>query len=261
MQIGVCTPLANAALARGAGADFVEEHIQNFLMPERDEAAFAANRAAARAASLPVKAANCFLPGALKCVGPSVDLPRIERYAEVAFRRAADIGIQVLVFGSGGSRALPDGFPKEKALDQFVELLRRLGPIATANRLVLVVEPLNRGECNFLHTVAEGAEVVSRCGHPGVRLLADIFHMTRNGETPDDLARHGHLLSHVHIAENEKRSAPGVKGDDFRPFLRALKQAGYDQRLAVECAWGDLKAELPRCVRTLRQQLAEAEFA
>jgi hypothetical protein len=64
----------------------------------------------------------------------------------------------------------------------------------------------------------------------------------------------------VHIAERETRSAPGVKGDDFRPFLRELRRGGYDHRISFECGWGDLAKELPTAVATLRRQLAEVGY-
>jgi hypothetical protein len=46
--------------------------------------------------------------------------------------------------------------------------------------------------------------------------------------------RFGHLLRHAHIAEKEKRTAPGVQGDDFRPYLRALQEINYTGALAIE---------------------------
>ena len=258
MDLGICVPLEKAEEVLAARPDFIEEHIQNFLKPAEPESACAKNLADAANSKVPVRAANCFLPGAMKCVGPEVDLAALERYAAAAFARAHAAGIQVLVFGSGAARKLPDGFPKSKATGQFIALLKRLGPIAAANQVTIVVEPLNKGETNFINSLAEGAETVERAAHPNIRLLADLFHMLRDGEPAAEIARFGKWLAHVHLAEKEKRSAPGVKGDDFRPFFAALKQAGYDRRMAVECGWTDRPKESILALETVRRQWKEA---
>ena len=243
MQLGICTSVNNAATIAAAGASFVEEHIQQLLMPEQDDAAFAPNLAKVKASPLPVLAANCFLPAALPCTGPSVDTARLLRYGDVAFRRAAQCGIRHLVFGSAGARKIPDGFPREKAKEQFVALLQGLAPLAQKHGVLIVVEPLHRAECNFINSLAEGAELVNAANHNHVWLLADFFHMLRDNEPASEITRFGHLLRHAHVAEKEKRTAPGVKGDDFRPYLRALQDANYAGALAIECGWGNLAGE------------------
>jgi sugar phosphate isomerase/epimerase len=260
MKIGICAPIERADALKRAGLDFVEEHIQNFLVPHQDDAAFQPKRDAARAAPLPVPAANCFYPGAMKCVGPDVDVAALAQYAGTAFGRAQQVGLEIFVFGSGAARKIPDGWSSAKAFGQFVELLKQLGPLAQRHGVTIVVEPLNKGECNFINSVPEGAEVVRRVAHPNVMLLADIFHMLRDGQGPDDLVGCGPLLRHVHVAEREKRTAPGRHGDDFGPYLRALKQAGYDGRIAIESGWGDLAAEAEAAAKELRRQLADAGY-
>src|ERR1051326_7380845 len=144
-------------------------------------------------------APNCFLPSDLKVTGPSVDAARLDRYATVAFRRAQESGISIIVFGSAGARMVPENFPATKAFEQFVEVLRRFAPLAAARGVTLTVEPLQRSECSFINTILEGVEVVERVGHRNVRLLVDIFHMARNGESPDDITRVGR---HIHHVEN-----------------------------------------------------------
>ena len=205
-------------------------------------------------------AANVLLPATLKCVGPDVDYARLDRYAGNVFRRANGIGMTLIVFGSAGARMIPEGFSATKAFEQYVDLLRRFGPLAEANGVTLVVEPLNRGECNLVNTVIEGAEAVRRANHPAVKLLVDIFHMLRNGESPDDIEKVGPLIRHAHVAENRDRAAPGTNGDDFRPFLRALYRTGYNERLALEPIWTDLPRQLGPALAELRRQLADARY-
>lgn len=258
-RLGVCTSIGNAAAVKLAGGDYIEESVQGFLIPDRPESEFREKAGAAALSPLPVLACNGFLPASLKSVGPDARPEEIAAYAGTAFRRAAEIGITTVVFGSSGSRAIPDGFDRAEARRQFVGLLRRLGPIAAAHGIIVAIEPLNRDECNFINTVAEGAAVVREAGHPNIRLLADIYHMLRENEGPAALVDAGPLLRHVHIAEKDRRTPPGVAGDDFRPYLQALRQAGYAGAISVECRWDDLATELPAALKALREQLARLD--
>ncbi len=261
MLLGLCSSASgNAALIASSTLDYVEENVQSFLAPRNgDESAWQARRTAAQACGRPIYAANCFLPADLPCVGPSVDRAAILAWSACAFLRAQQVGIKRIVFGSGASRRIPDGFDRATARGQFIDLLRALGPLAAAREVVLVVEPLNAGECNFINSVDEGAAIVREAAVPGVRLLADIYHMLRDGEGPGSIVRAGSLLAHAHVAEREKRTAPGVAGDDFTPFLQAFAAAGYAGALSIESGWTDLAGQLPAALTVLRRQLVAAE--
>jgi len=261
MPLGLCLdPAALATLPAPHGFDFIEGHVQNFLLPRSPDDAFAPHAAALLAAPLAMPAANCFLPPDLKAVGPAVDSAALARYAETAFRRAGEIGLSIVVFGSAGARMIPEGWPTARAFEQYVEALRLFAPLAQAHGVTLVVEPLHRGECNLVNTIVEGAEAVRRADHPAVKLLVDLFHMLRNGESPDDILRVG-PIHHTHIAENKDRAAPGVNGEDFRPFLRALKKTGYNDRLTIECIWKESPVrEAAPSLAALRRQLADAGY-
>ena len=45
---------------------------------------------------MPIIAANAFLPGDLKCVGPNVDSDALMHYGAVAFARAQQVGIRTV---------------------------------------------------------------------------------------------------------------------------------------------------------------------
>lgn len=260
-EIGVCTSIADAATAARSGCGYIEEGARSFLVPDRPDADFRVKLELLKAAPLPVAACNSFLPGELKSVGPEARHDDILAYAGTAFRRAREAGIRHIVFGSSGSRAIPDGFDPAKARRQFVALLRRLGPLAREQGVVVAIEPLHRGECNFINTVAEGAALVREVDDPGVRLLADIYHMLREDEGPGSIVAAGPLLAHCHIAEAEGRTPPGVQGDDFTLYLEALRRIGYTGGISIECRWTDLAKELPVAVRTLEAQIARARSA
>ncbi|MDD4193028.1 MAG: sugar phosphate isomerase/epimerase, partial [Mangrovibacterium sp.] len=253
-EIGICTGIGNYALVRKAGYAFMEEGVRGFLVPSEPESVFFPILEKAKRSPVPVTACNSFLPGNMKSVGPDQATGEILRFAEVAFKRAKSSGVKIIVFGSGGSRSIPEGFSKEEATKQFVELCKQMGPIASKYKVIVVIEPLNTKECNFINSVAEGGEIVKAVNHRNIRLLADLYHMKMDGEGPENIIKYGKLLRHVHIAEKEGRSAPGTHGEDFTPYFDALKQVKYKGAISIECKWQDMEKQAAVAYRTILSQ-------
>jgi sugar phosphate isomerase/epimerase len=257
LELGVClAPEAAAALPSHPYA-FLEGNVQSQLVPEQDDGVWAGKLAAMRAGPRPTVAANCFIPGNLKVVGPQVEEARLERWALVACARAQQAGITTIVFGSGGARSVPEGWTVDRALAQATDFLRMVGPIAARHGVTVVVESLNRAECNFLNTLAEAAVVVRGARHPAIRLLVDVYHMMRDGEPPSAMREVGDLVHHAHIAEKEARTVPGVAGDDLRPYLAALRATGFSGRIALEALFKAQPPEVELGVATLDRQARE----
>lgn len=254
-DIGVCTKVVNNAMWAGYGYSFVEESVQGFLIPQKSEDEFNEQLSVCKMSKLPVYACNSFLPGSLKCVGENAVHPEIIEYAETTFRRAKMAGTRIIVFGSGGSRKIPEGFSVAKARQQFVNLCKQLGPLAAQYDIIIVIEPLNKRECNFINTVAEGGEIVKDVNHPNVQLLADIYHMKMDDEGPGNILKYGKYLRHVHIAEKEERAAPGTHGEDFRPYFEALKKAKYKGSISIECRWANIENQGMTAIKAIQEQI------
>lgn len=255
--IGVTAALERAAELKAAGADFIVETTARLLMPERPDAEFAAQRAAVAASPLPVRAANVFLRDTkLRCTGPDADHPRVLAFAEVAFRRLAEVGGEYIVFGSGPARQLPPGWTKAQADVQFVALLRAMGPLAAKHGVMVAVEAQRASECNYLNHIGEAAEVVAAASHPSIRLLGDIFHMMWMDDAPEELTRLAPLIGVVELAEKANRTPPGVAGDDFLPYFAALARGGFSGRMDIE-AQGTTE-QLREAFKVVRRQVTEA---
>jgi sugar phosphate isomerase/epimerase len=255
-RIGVCTGLSNNGILAAAGFSYIEETVGNFLVPTEEESVFQGKYAQLKESKLPVEACNVFIPGKLKSVGPAAVHEDILKFSETAFRRAQIAGVKTIVFGSGGSRGIPEGFSREKAKDQFISLCKRMAPLAEKFHVVIVLEPLNTKECNFLNSVAEGAEIVEAVNQGGVQLLADVYHMLRENEGPSNITKYSRFLYHTHIAENAGRAAPGVNKEDFTAYFKALKDAKYEGRMSIECNWKSLEAQAGPALKTMRDQLS-----
>jgi sugar phosphate isomerase/epimerase len=206
---------------------------------------------------LPILACNGFIrPAELRCVGPNANHESILKWSDVAFRRLKQAKGKFIVFGSAGARQVPDGWPKDKANEQFVALLKQLGPLAEAQGLVVAVEQLRAEECNYINHLSEGAALIRAAGHPNVRMLADLYHMACGGDTPADLKAAMDVVVHVEIAEKAGRTVPGVSGDDFRPYFRVLKESNYRGAVSIEGKW--TATDIGPAFQEIAKQAAEA---
>ncbi|MFL5624484.1 MAG: sugar phosphate isomerase/epimerase family protein [Ktedonobacteraceae bacterium] len=259
MKFGICAPFSAAAILETCPFDYLEEHVQRFLLPERPQEDFEEVWRKARTLPIPIEAANCLLPADMVLVATPkqlVDTERLERYIKTALRRAEQAGIGVIVFGSGAARACPAGYSRTEAAKQIGEHIARWSEWAQGHGVQIALEPLRCEETNMLNTVDKGGKLIASIAHTGAKLLADVYHMACNGEPPASVLHWASLLAHVHVAEKQERAAPGRHGEDFRPYFAVLQQAGYDHRISIECNWNNLAAEVGPAIETLREQWA-----
>lgn len=146
---------------------------------------------------------------------------------------ASSLGALVIVGLIRGN--LPAGTnEREEVLVYFKEALAECSRFAEENGVKLVIEPLNRYEVNFLHTIDETVALIKSLKRPNIGILADSFHM--NIEEVDfyqSLCRAQNLLWHFHIADSN-RLAPGWGHTDFTPFAQALRDIHYQGFISAE---------------------------
>jgi sugar phosphate isomerase/epimerase len=205
------------------------------LGPDADDpAAEAAARARILASRVPVRTMCGFLPDPqrlkLMVVGPDVDSARLRAYTARVFDRMQRAGIELMVFGSGTARSVPDGFPLERAQSQLVEFIQMCADLAEPRQLRLALEPQNYTDTTWLHTVPEALTVAREINRPSVNVMADFFHMRLNEEPLDDLVVAGPGLIHGHIAE-PGRGRPQTTPADHAAFFATLRKANYRGRV------------------------------
>ena len=254
-DIGVCTSASNWEVIHKAGCAYVEESVGKLLNPALSDAEFARFAEAFIAKGIPVRACNGFLPGEMKLVGPAARHDDAVTFAGQALRRAKRLGVQIVVLGSGGARKVPEGFDQAKAEEQFVQVVGRIGQAAEAARVTVAMESLNRSETNFGNSLRECLRLINAINHPRVRLTADIYHMLREDEGPDALTEAGVKVVHCHLAEKAERRPPGTAGEDFKPYLRALKKVGFRGGISLECRWQNFVEEIGPAVAALKEQI------
>ncbi len=237
MKLGVCTSLDNAGVLARLGYDYIETGLSAVAAMPEEEFCHAAE--SLTGSGLRCEAMNGMLPGDLSVVGGAADLARAESYLSTAFARAEQLGAQVIVFGSGGSRRVPKGFSWARAWRQLRDYLTLADRLAGEHGLRIAIEPLRREECNILNRVGEAVELAALLDLPHVGVLGDTYHMHCEGEPLTALADAGDLLWHVHIACPEGRTYPkhGDPADrrgEYAEMFAVLKTAGYQGRVSIE---------------------------
>ena len=247
MRFGVCTSSAKAAEAAAGGWDFVEENVQGYLRGLEPEWS-----APARAA-VPVPSANAMVPGQLKITGPDAKHEPLLEYMTRVLTRANAADLRTIVFGSGAARNVPDGWDRTAAVSQIAAFLNAIAPVAQANNVTIVIEPLNRGECNIINTVAEAMTYVRKVNHPNIQCLVDSYHMWLEDEPLSNLKEAMPWIKHVHLADKDGRVAPGESGkSDYKPFFNVLKQGNYDGLISIECGGFDFATNGPRVQKYIK---------
>ena len=251
MKLGVCTSVENIEKAAAFGYDYIEIGVGSVAQLSDED--FQEVKKKAAEAPIGILAANVMLPGPFHVTGGDADHQEIETFLKKAFPRLAAIGIKNVVFGSGGARRVPEGFPAEEAWKQMEKASRMIAGIAAENGITIALEPLNRKETNIINSVAEGGKLVESVEHPAFMLLADYYHVGVENEGLDGVAAYGKYLRHVHIAHPIERSVPQENdGGNYEAFFAALKAVGYQGGVSVEARVNDFDEELPKAAKYLK---------
>ena len=254
VRLGVCTKPENMALVAQLGFGYIEVSLAWLQsLPEED---YQKELAIAKAAPIGVEAANGMLPGAIKVTGPDVDEAAIREYLEKAFCRAHEIGIKVVVFGSGAARRVPEGWPHEEAWRQIARYLTIAEEYCEKYGIEIAIEPLRRAECNIMNLVTEGTLMSALLNLKHIGTLGDTYHMVCSHEPYAAFIQAGKLLKHVHIGHtigiDQGRIWPTEEdGENYREVFEALEQAGYEGRVSIEAGCQDMAADGPKAFAVL----------
>jgi D-psicose/D-tagatose/L-ribulose 3-epimerase len=252
VQVGLCTPLKDIDAARTAGFEYLE--LGTSEIAALSDADFESAAAHIKQLGLPVPVTNLFLPATLKVTGPEVDRDEQLRYVRKAFTRLSRLGTGIVVFGSGGARRVPEGFPKDDAFKQLVEFGRRIGTEARTHNITIAVEPLRRQETNIINSAAEGLELVNAIDHPNFQLMIDFYHLASEREDPAIVLRAREHIRHLHMANPQGRVYPLAWDEyDYAPFFANLRTIGYDKRMSIEASTRDFPIEAPRAIALVRR--------
>ena len=242
IRLGICTDISNIDLVANIGFDYLETGLSALAaLPEEDY-----ERTVERVdnARIKVEACNGMMPASIRVTGPDVNAQEIHEYLDKAFARAKRLGAEIIVFGSAGSRNVPEGFDFGTAWRQIGNFLRIAQGHAVECGLTIAIEPLRRFESNIINYVSEAVALASLLQLNNVRVLGDTYHMAMGGEPYSVLALAGDLLAHVHTANTLGRVLPREgDGEDYAGIFDALRASGYGARVSCEAGFKHFAAD------------------
>ncbi len=139
----------------------------------------------------------------------------------------------VIVFGllQGSRKDEPD---RDRAMERILTHLGELAQYAEAAGVLVVMEPVNRYECNVFHnTVADVLSSVESVASAALRGMVDTFHVNiEEAGQREAIHAAAPMLSHVHLSETN-RGLLGSGHLDFASVFTALREVHYTGFVSV----------------------------
>lgn len=254
VRVGYCTSIKNVDATKAAGFDYIEVSATEIAV--MSDADFDAAMVHLKDSGLPAPTANLFVPASIKLTGPDTNAEQQMAHVRKVMSRLSKLGTEVLVFGSGGARRVPDGYSPDEAFTQLVDFGRRAAKEARPYGITIAIEPLRKQETNIINSAAEGLRLVQAIDDPNFQLMIDFYHLAVEKEDPSIVVRAKDHLRHLHMANPQGRVFP-LRWDefDYAPFFARLREIGYDQRISVEASTTDLPTQGPQAIALLRRAL------
>jgi sugar phosphate isomerase/epimerase len=189
-------------------------------------------------------------------VGPNVDATALKEYVTRNLDRCRELGSGIVVWGSAGSRNVPEGFSRAEAWNQIKSFLHEAGDMARSRKVIIAIEPLTKSESNIINTGDEAFQLVREVGHPNVKMIVDYYHMRLENESPDILRKAADEIVHLHFANPKGRRWPKLSDDDpeYARFFEILKEIRYRGGISIE-GRGTIEADAAGSLAFFRQEL------
>lgn len=198
-----------------------------------------------------IRAFNCFVPSEFKIIE---DNPEMWEYVKKAFWRMEKVSAEIIVFGSGGARRIPDTMAYEEGLAKLEKFITKCNELAKQHNITLVLEPLNHNESNFLPTVESAYDLCKKLNLSNVKILADIFHMYVENEDFSVIGETVDALHHVHINNPVTRTCPTREENEYiRSFAETLNKSGYNKTVSIESSYDDFINNIKDAIAYLRE--------
>jgi hydroxypyruvate isomerase len=132
---------------------------------------------------------------------------------------------------------LVEGMSREAQLAGYTAGLMRMAPLLESARVTGLVEPFNR--INHLNHLLNGSQpalpMVRSVNSTRIKLLWDFYHMQlEDGDLIEKFIAGADQVAHVQIGDVPGRHQPGTGEVNHTNLLRAVRAAGYRDRIGLE---------------------------
>jgi sugar phosphate isomerase/epimerase len=179
---------------------------------------------------------------------------RVKEHIQLAARLGSAVTIGVLN-GNLGDNAAEASQRREHHFACLKECCRAAADVGVS----LLLEPLNRYECDWLNTTEDALSVIEQLGTPNLKYLADTYHMNiEEVNIAASIRRAESSLGYVHLVDSN-RCGPGQGHLPFDEVLDALVDVGYDGYLSLECLpKPDAESAIKNSLSYIKELLTEA---
>ncbi len=198
-----------------------------------------------------VKICNSFIPSNLKIVE---DKPELWERIEKSLWRLNRLSTEIVVFGSGGARTIPEDMPYEEGFEKIEKFLIKCNELAKKYNIIIALEPLNHKESNFIPTVRSAYDLAEKLNLSNVKILADIYHMYVENEEFSVIPETIDRICHTHINNPLTRTCPTLEDNEvIEAFAKALTSVNYDKTVTIESSFGNFLPEIKDAIVYLRK--------
>ncbi len=147
----------------------------------------------------------------------------------------ADLGGDLMVFGSPFQRNIEEGMSRDQAYANAAEVFRNCLPAIGKRGVRICMEPLTTKETDFVNTCAEALELIDMVGADNFVLHQDVKAMlgAETESIPELIHKYDTRTGHFHVNDSNLLG-PGMGETDYHPILKALKESRYDGWISVE---------------------------
>jgi len=161
-------------------------------------------------------------------------IPELLKVTEQAIADAKTLGCTKFTVTG---HSLVDGMSREAQLAGYTAGLMRMAPLLESAAVTGLVEPFNR--VNHLNHLLNGSQpalpMVRSVNSPRVKLLWDFYHMQlEDGDLIEKFTAGADQVAHVQIGDVPGRHQPGTGEVNHANLLRAVRAAGYREKIGLE---------------------------
>jgi sugar phosphate isomerase/epimerase len=250
----VCGSIEDFAKAEQFGFDYFEPAAA--AVAALSEPAFADFQKRVSNSKLRCECFNSFIR-TLQVVGPKVDRGALTAYMNSALDRCRALGGTIIVWGSAGSRNVPEGYSRDQAWQQIKTFLALAGDLAKSRQIVIAIEPLRKQESNIINSGAEALRLVREVNHPNVKMIIDYYHLREEKEDPEIMMQARDAIVHLHFANPNGRVWPKNVDEDpvYGKFFELVKKSGFRGGLSIE-GKGAFEADAAASLEFFKKELA-----
>ena len=239
MKIGVCMKAEEALSSFPAAADYVD--VLAYPLLDLSPDVWRDVKHAVSTGECKVYSSVCLFPATLRLTGEDFDLAKVRDFSDRVLHAQSELGIQTIVFGSGNSRRIPDGFSHDRAWEQLDEAGAVLADLAKGYGQKIAVEFLSPKEDNTFNTLSTTVRYIERLGRDNMGVTLDFYHFNNSGEELSLIEEYKDLILHAHIASPTRKAC---QSDEdwafFRERVALLEKIGYTGNLTYEGAYQSL---------------------